>query len=166
MLSVQAGVWSADSACSETNVALAQQKRRAAHVARTHEHLTISWLLKRNAGHGRALKDPSGTVHHVIFALVAAYVLYNSIFKFPFAWLSLCEASTPFVNYRRAQRFDSLGTSVSLAGREQWLSRLGILNQHRHPVCCLSESSHTAAARRLYMVRTPKRSACALNCQR
>ena len=54
------------------------------------------------SGGDRPLKDPSGTVHHVIFILVTAYVLHNSIFKFPFTWLSLCEASTPFVNYRRA----------------------------------------------------------------
>ena len=53
------------------------------------------------AGNRRPLKDPSGTVHHVIFVLVTSYVLHNSIFKFPFTWLSLCEASTPFVNYRQ-----------------------------------------------------------------
>ena len=40
-------------------------------------------------------------MHHAIFVLVTAYVLHNSIYKFPFTWLSLCEASTPFVNYRR-----------------------------------------------------------------
>jgi hypothetical protein len=48
----------------------------------------------------RPLKDPSGTAHHVIFVLVTAYVLHNSIMKFPFTWLSLCEVSTPFVNFR------------------------------------------------------------------
>ena len=67
-------------------------------------HLCRLLVTESNYWHGRSLKDPSGTVHHVIFALVAAYVLHNSIFKFPFAWLSLCEASTPFVNYRHVER--------------------------------------------------------------
>jgi hypothetical protein len=48
----------------------------------------------------RELRDVSGVVHHVLFMPSAAYVLAHSIMAFPFCWLSFCEVSTPFVNYR------------------------------------------------------------------
>jgi hypothetical protein len=48
----------------------------------------------------KTLRDVSGIVHHAIFILVTSYVLAFSIFKFQFVWLSLGEASTPFVNLR------------------------------------------------------------------
>lgn len=51
-------------------------------------------------GDRRELWDPSAVLHHVLFAWVTAYVLQHSIMKFPFAWLSLCELSTPLVNTR------------------------------------------------------------------
>lgn len=46
------------------------------------------------------LNDPSGLLHHALFAPCAAYVLAHSIMAFPFVWLSFCEVSTPFVNLR------------------------------------------------------------------
>jgi len=46
------------------------------------------------------LRDASGVLHHVLFMPSAAYVLAHSIMAFPFCWLSFCEVSTPFVNYR------------------------------------------------------------------
>lgn len=48
----------------------------------------------------KELRDVSGVVHHVLFMPSAAYVLAHSIMAFPFCWLSFCEVSTPFVNYR------------------------------------------------------------------
>ncbi len=46
------------------------------------------------------LKDPAGLFHHLLFIPAASYVLAHSIMAFPFVWLSWCEVSTPFVNYR------------------------------------------------------------------
>jgi len=48
----------------------------------------------------KTLKDPAGLFHHLLFIPAAAYVLAHSIMAFPFVWLSWCEVSTPFVNYR------------------------------------------------------------------
>jgi hypothetical protein len=48
----------------------------------------------------KTLKDPAGLFHHALFIPAAAYVLAHSIMAFPFVWLSWCEVSTPFVNYR------------------------------------------------------------------
>ena len=84
----------------------------------------------------------------MIFALVAAYVLHNSIFKFPFAWLSLCEASTPFVNYRRAQRLQSRQAHMATcAGRVLGLPSLCGVHQQGHTVGSVAmsdaASSHT-----------------------
>jgi len=39
-------------------------------------------------------------LHHALFIVVAAWVLAHSIFKYPFVWLALGEASTPFINLR------------------------------------------------------------------
>lgn len=44
--------------------------------------------------------DPSAMIHHVIFIAVTHYVLFGYFFKRPFAWLSLAELSTPFLNVR------------------------------------------------------------------
>ena len=76
-------------------------------------------------------------IHHAIFVLVTAYVLAFSIFKFPFVWLSLGEASTPFVNFRRADqkgaferrfaRFSSgLTTSIDSSENRWRLAVLGM----------------------------------------
>jgi len=54
--------------------------------------------------HFRELGDPTAIVHHVIFALMAAYVLAHSIMAFPFVWLAFCEVSTPSVNLRCGPR--------------------------------------------------------------
>ena len=54
--------------------------------------------------HFRELGDPTAIIHHVIFALMAAYVLAHSIMAFPFVWLAFCEVSTPSVNLRCGPR--------------------------------------------------------------
>eukprot|EP00873_Tetraselmis_striata_P019652 jgi/Tetstr1/439916/TSEL_028323.t1 len=46
------------------------------------------------------LKDWASIVHHVIFLSICQYAIGNYYFKFPFAWLSIAEVSTPFVNLR------------------------------------------------------------------
>jgi len=48
----------------------------------------------------KTLRDYSGMLHHALFIVVAAWVLAHSIFKYPFVWLALGEASTPFINLR------------------------------------------------------------------
>ena len=46
------------------------------------------------------LKDAGTLVHHVLFLFVTSYALQGSYFKFQFAWLTLGELSSPFVNFR------------------------------------------------------------------
>ena len=72
-------------------------------------------------------------IHHAIFVLVTAYVLAFSIFKFPFVWLSLGEASTPFVNFRQEPSLPSVALLASpcdlrlcnVASENRW--RLAVL---------------------------------------
>jgi TLC domain len=44
--------------------------------------------------------DVSATVHHILFLFMTHYVLSGIYFNKPFAWLSLTELSTPFLNLR------------------------------------------------------------------
>lgn len=59
-------------------------------------------------------RDYSGMLHHALFILAAAWVLGHSIMKFPFVWLAVGEASTPFINLRYSPL-----TAVSTALQDQ-----------------------------------------------
>ena len=52
-------------------------------------------------------------LHHALFILAAAWVLAHSIMKFPFVWLAVGEASTPFINLRYSHLLYLLHSSVT-----------------------------------------------------
>ena len=56
----------------------------------------LCWVLY----HQRATPDVASIVHHSLFIAITHYVLYAWYFKQPYAWLSLAELSTPFLNGR------------------------------------------------------------------
>ena len=56
----------------------------------------LAWCL----WHLRTSKDYESVVHHTLFIAITHYVLWGWYFKVPFAWLSLAEVSTPFLNLR------------------------------------------------------------------
>lgn len=61
----------------------------------------------------------SAAIHHTLFIAVTHYVLFGCFFKKPFAWLSLTELSTPFLNARWFY-----AAAKMKEGREYFLSSL------------------------------------------
>jgi hypothetical protein len=59
-------------------------------------HWDFCWLL----WHQRSSPDLGSIVHHVLFIGITHYVLWGWYFKRPYAWLSLAELSTVFLNMR------------------------------------------------------------------
>jgi len=60
----------------------------------------LQWDLAWCVWHVRTSKDYESLVHHTLFVAITHYVLWGWYFKVPFAWLSLAELSTPFLNLR------------------------------------------------------------------
>mmetsp|Transcript_22294 Transcript_22294/g.51068 ORF Transcript_22294/g.51068 Transcript_22294/m.51068 type:complete len:281 (-) Transcript_22294:31-873(-) len=58
----------------------------------------LCWLIWHRKS--AANNDPGAIIHHSIFIAVTHYVLHGYFFKRPFAWLSMAELSTPFLNAR------------------------------------------------------------------
>jgi len=56
----------------------------------------LCWVL----WHQRATPDVASAVHHSLFIAITHYVLWGWYFKQPYAWLSVAELSTPFLNAR------------------------------------------------------------------
>lgn len=54
----------------------------------------VVWMLLHSYG---ALDE---LLHHLIFISITHYVLWGRYFARPFAWLSMTELSTPFLNER------------------------------------------------------------------
>ena len=60
----------------------------------------LQWDLCWVIWHRRDYRDRTALVHHVVYICVTHFVLSGVYFKRPFAWLSLTELSTPFLNAR------------------------------------------------------------------
>ena len=58
--------------------------------------MVLCWVLWHNG----ATPDAASAVHHTLFIGITHYVLWGWYFKVPYAWLSLAELSTPFLNAR------------------------------------------------------------------
>ncbi|KAG7354271.1 TLC domain containing protein [Nitzschia inconspicua] len=59
-------------------------------------HFDLLWMV----WHRHVYKDVSALIHHVLFVGMTHFVLSGPYFLKPFAWLSLTELSTPFLNLR------------------------------------------------------------------
>ena len=60
----------------------------------------LQWDLCWVLWHNGTTPDAASAVHHTLFIGITHYVLWGWYFKVPYAWLSLAELSTPFLNAR------------------------------------------------------------------
>mmetsp|Transcript_20913 Transcript_20913/g.47922 ORF Transcript_20913/g.47922 Transcript_20913/m.47922 type:complete len:1441 (-) Transcript_20913:534-4856(-) len=60
----------------------------------------LQWDLCWCVYHHHVSRDVGALIHHSLFIAISHYVLWGWYFKKPFAWLSLTELSTPFLNLR------------------------------------------------------------------
>lgn len=93
--------------------------------------------------HRLEYNDVSAMIHHVLFLCMTHYVLSGPYFLKPFAWLSLTELSTPFLNlrwwYAANGRKDHAGylycslafASTFVVTRIGWYG-LGLMDVYRH----------------------------------
>ena len=56
----------------------------------------VCWVIYHQA----STPDAASAIHHSLFIAITHYVLWGWYFKQPYAWLSLAELSTPFLNGR------------------------------------------------------------------